>query len=393
MAELFNRLLTALLASLPDRDVLGRKETRRPSFVHTCLSSLESTTSGESHMKSYQTVCAILALSINVLAASAEQPNVVILYCDDLGYGDLSCYGHEQIETPRLDKLASEGIRFTDYYSPSPLCSPSRAGLMTGRNPTRMGVYSWIAGGNPMELPGDEVTIAELLQEVGYRTCLSGKWHLNGHFNKSKHLQPGDHGFDHWFATQNNAAPRHENPRNFVRNGVAAGKQEGFSCQLVVDEGLRWLKATDSSDKPYFLYLAFHESHEPVESPDDMVAKHIAAGFTKDQAEYFANVENVDIAIGRVLDAIDERGDRENTLVVFSSDNGPETLNRYKSANRSHGSPGPLRGMKLHMHDGGIRVPGILRFPSLVKPGREIATPGRIGRPASDSLRTGGSKY
>lgn len=325
-------------------------------------------------MRRLVVVCLVFCCFVGKCEA-AKQPNVVILYCDDLGYGDLSCYGHDHIKTPRLDRLASEGIRFTDYYSPSPLCSPSRAGLMTGRNPTRLGVYSWIAGNNPMELQADEVTVAELLQDAGYRTCLSGKWHLNGYFNDRRQLQPGDHGFDSGFATQNNAAPRHENPRNFVRNGTAVGPVEGFSCQLVVDEAIRWLKETDGSDKPYFLYLAFHESHEPVESPDDLVAKHLNAGFEKDQAEYFANVENVDSAIGRFLDLLDKRGERENTCVVFSSDNGPETLNRYRNAYRSYGSPGPLRGMKLHLHDGGIRVPGMIRYSPVVEAGRVDKTP------------------
>lgn len=305
----------------------------------------------------------------------AAPPNVVILFCDDLGYGDLACYGHEQIRTPNLDRLAEDGVRFTDFYSTSPLCSPSRAGLMTGRNPTRTGVYSWIAGGNPMELPGDEVTVAELLRDAGYRTCLAGKWHLNGRFNQASQLQPGDHGFDHWFATQNNASPSHLNPVNYVRNGTKLGELKGYSCDLVVDEALNWLQRTDRSDKPYFLYLPFHESHEPVESPDDLVSGYVSDDTVKDQAEYFANVENMDAAVGRFLKALDERGERESTLVIFSSDNGPETLNRYPRATRSYGSPGPLRGMKLHLHDGGVRVAGIVRKPGLVEPGRVDKTP------------------
>lgn len=317
----------------------------------------------------------ILATLSTRESLAVDKPNVVILFCDDLGYGDLACYGHEEIKTPRLDQLASEGVRFTDFYSASPLCSPSRAGLMTGRNPTRMGVYSWIAGDNPMELPRDETTIAELLQANGYRTCLAGKWHLNGHFNNPRHAQPSDHGFDHWFATQNNAAPRHLNPKNFVRNGEAVGPLEGFSCDLVVEEAIRWLKDTDTQSKPYFLFVPFHESHEPVESPSEKVAMRTRNGEIEDRAQYFANVENVDAAVGRFLDELDRRGEREDTLVIFSSDNGPETLNRYKTANRSYGSPGPLRGMKLHLHDGGIRVPGIVRFPGVVDAGRVDATP------------------
>ena len=298
-------------------------------------------------------------------AAAAERPNFVVILCDDLGYGDLGCYGHPHIKTPHLDKLASQGIRFTDCYAAAPVCSASRAGLMTGRTPSRIGIYDWIPARHPMHLAKEEVTVAKLLKETGYSTCHVGKWHLNGHFNTPEQPQPADLGFDHWMSTQNNAAPSHANPTNFVRNGTPVGPTEGYSCQVVADEAIRWLTELKDKSKPFFLFVCFHEPHEPVASPKELVEQYPQAE-TPDQAEYFANVTNMDRAVGKLLDKLDDLKQTERTLVLFTSDNGPETLLRYPNAKRSHGSAGDLRGMKLHLYEGGIRVPGILRYPTRV---------------------------
>lgn len=317
----------------------------------------------------------ILFLSAGIPSlAAAAPPNVLVILCDDLGYGDLHCYGHPLIQTPHLDQLAAEGIRLTSCYAAAPICSPSRAGLLTGRCPTRCGIYTWIAEGNPMYLKRDETTIATLLKQAGYNTCHVGKWHLNGLFNTPQQTQPNDHGFDHWFSTQNNAAPTHQNPKNFVRNGEQAGPLEGYSCQLLVDEGIRWLKEQHASGKPFFLHVCFHETHEPVASPEELVALYPSAQ-GKGEAIYYANATNMDRAVGRLMAALDELHLAENTLVFFTSDNGPETLNRYAGAWRSWGSPGPLRGMKLHMYEGGIREPGILRWKGKIAPGQVSDVP------------------
>lgn len=312
-------------------------------------------------------------------ALLGSKPNVLVILCDDLGYGDLGCYGHPAIRTPNLDRLAKDGIRLTACYSAAPVCSSSRAGLMTGRMPSRVGIYDHILVNHPMHLRTSEITMATLLKQAGYDTCHSGKWHLNGAFNKPVQPQPGDHGFDHWFSTQNNASPSHQNPRNFVRNGEPVGVQEGFSCQLVADEAIRWLGGRKDAKNPFFLYVCFHEPHEPVASPTDLVTTYLDEEGPKarneDEAHFFANVTNVDLAVGRLLSTLKERGLDENTLIVFTSDNGPETLNRYSGANRSYGSPGPLRGMKLWLYEAGMRVPGIVRWPRVIEAGQVSDVP------------------
>lgn len=319
-------------------------------------------------------MCLSPFVSTHAADNKTERPNFVVILCDDLGYGDLGCFGHPHIKTPNLDRLASQGIRLTDCYSSAPVCSSSRVGLLTGRTPNRTGVYDWIPNGHPVHLKKEEVTIAKLLRDAGYTTAHSGKWHCNGKFNSKEQPQPGDHGFDHWFSTQNNASPSHANPKNFVRNGKEVGPLEGYSCQLVAKEAIDWLNHRDKG-KPFYLHVCFHEPHEPVASPHDVVGKYSGIAESEDQAQYFANVTNMDLAVGDIMEKLDSMGLSQSTLVFFTSDNGPETLNRYRSANRSYGSPGPLRGMKLHIYDGGIRVPGILRWTGKVKPGQTSAVP------------------
>lgn len=296
-----------------------------------------------------------------------ERPNIVVLLCDDLGYGDLSSFGHPIIKTPNLDKLAHTGIKLTNFYSAAPVCSPSRVGLLTGRSPNRAGVYDFIPG--PKKSPDNrdlvhlqvyEETIPALLKSVGYATCLVGKWHCSSKFNSEEQPKPDHFGFDHWFATHNNAAPSHQNPKNFVRNGENAGVIEGFSSQLIVDEAIGWLEKKEG-DNPFFLEVAFHEPHEPIASPENLVQKYLQYTTVRAEAEYFANVENVDIAVGRLVEYLEQNAG-DNTLIVFSSDNGPETLLRYSRAKKSYGSPGDLKGMKLWTHDAGFRVPGIINW-------------------------------
>lgn len=291
-------------------------------------------------------------------------PNIILLLADDLGYSDLGCYGG-LAATPNLDRLAREGVRFTDFYAAAPNCSPSRAGLLTGRAPTRVGVYNYIPAGHPMHLREEEVTLAELLKEKAYRTAQFGKWHLSSlpPYEKLGQPQPHDQGFDYSLGTTNNAQPSHLNPVNFVRNGEEVGEMKGYSCDIVVNETIHWLEEQSDSAQPFFCYLAFHEPHKKVASPPQRIAHY------PDQppkvAEYLANVENMDAAIGRLLDYLATAELEEETLILFSSDNGS-----YRN-----GSNAPLLGGKSFVYEGGIRVPGIIRWKGQISPGQTIAQP------------------
>jgi len=304
-------------------------------------------------------------------AAAAPRQNFVVLLCDDLGYGDLSCFAHPVIRTPNLDKLAAEGVRLTHCYASSPVCSASRAGLMTGRNHNRLGIRDWIPAQSGIYLRPGEVTVAQLLKQAGYRTCHVGKWHLNSRVNGSEPT-PGDAGFDHWLYTQNNAAPSHLDPTNFVRNGKRAGPLKGPSSQVIVEEAIRWLDTV--GERPFFLNVWFHETHEPVAAAQEFLDLYPGEA-NLDRRHYYGDVSQMDAAVGKLMKHLDDRGLRDTTLVFFSSDNGPETLKRYPAGKRSYGSPGPLRGMKLHVTEGGYRAPGIVRWPGHARPGTVSAEP------------------
>ena len=295
---------------------------------------------------------------------SGRRPNIVLVLADDLGYGDLACYGHPVIQTPNLDRLAAEGMRLTSCYAAAANCSPARTGLMTGRTPYRAGIHNWIPMFSPMHLQGREISVATLLRDSGYATCHVGKWHLNGRFNLPGQPQPSDHGFDHWFSTQNNALPNHHNPDNFVRNGKPVGKLEGYSSQLVVDEAIRWLEELRDRARPFFLYVCFHEPHEPIATAARF--KDMYPGFDHPtKAAHHGNVTQMDDAFGRLMRTLDRHDLRDDTLVFFTSDNGPAITRRHP-----HGSAGPLRDKKGSMYEGGIRVPGVIRWPGHTQPGQ-----------------------
>lgn len=304
-------------------------------------------------------------------AADAAKPNIVVLLCDDLGYGDLSCFTHPTIKSPNLDRLAAEGMKLTHCYSASPVCSPSRAGLMTGRNHNRLGIHDWIPEKSGIYMRAGEVTIPQLLKQAGYRTCHVGKWHLNSLTDGSEPT-PGAAGFDHWMYTQNNAAPSHLNVTNFVRNGKRVGPTTGPSSHTLVAEATQWLDGV--KDQPFYLNVWFHESHEPVAATDEFL-KIYPDEANLDKRHYFADVTQMDAAVGKLMKYLDDRRLRDNTFVFFSSDNGPETLLRYPAGTRCFGSPGPLRGMKLHITEAGYRVPGIIRWPGHTQPGMVSTEP------------------
>ena len=295
-------------------------------------------------------------------------PNVMIVLCDDLGYGDIGCYGHKLVKTPHIDRFAIQGLRLTDCYAAAPNCSPARTGLMTGRTPYRVGVYNWIPFLSPMHVRDSEVTIAQLLKSAGYQTCHVGKWHLNGWFNLPGQPQPDDFGFDYWLSTQNNALPNHRNPYNFVRNNIPAGPLQGYSSKLVADEAITWLNSIDG-DNPFFMYVCFHEPHEPI-ATDPQYAGIYGQGENPSLEAHHGNITQMDAAFGRIMQQLDDMQVTENTLVIFTSDNGP-AMTRW----HPHGSTDGLRMFKGHLYEGGIRVPGLVRWPAHVAAGRTSDVP------------------
>lgn len=321
-------------------------------------------------MKQVTLPLALLFASV-VFAHAAPQPNIILFLADDLGYGDLGAFGHPVIKTPNLDAFAKQGVKLTNCYAASAVCSPSRSALLTGRTPHRNGVYTWIAEGSEVHLRRSEVTLPKLLKDAGYTTCHSGKWHLNGLFNQPDQPQPGDHGYDWWMATQNNAAPSHENPTNFVRNGMPVGQMQGYSAPLVVDEAITWLKEKRDPSKPFFLAVWTHEPHYPIKS--DPKFKALYPELSDDvQREHYANVTQMDHAFGMLMRSLDEQKLADSTFVFFTSDNGPEG-DGVKSPGR--GSSGGLRGRKRDLHEGGIREPGLARWPGRITPGTVSHTP------------------
>jgi arylsulfatase A-like enzyme len=327
-------------------------------------------------------------LAASSLCAATGQPNVLFIYVDDLGYGDLGCYGHPVIQTPHIDALAAEGLRLTQSYAPSALCSPSRAGVLTGRTPYRTGVRSWIPHNSGAFLKEAELTLAELLKANGYSTALIGKWHLNSDLANPDEPQPVQHGFD--FAYGNNAfqIPTNRNPNNLFKNGEALGEVEGFTAQLYADEAISWLEGQKALEKPFFLYLSMNEPHTTIENPDAFNA--LYAEYTNGEivpvpsggpipvdklvprgpGEYYANITYMDDQLGRVFEALVRLELSEDTLIVFSSDNGPVTSNwRTWWEVNAYGETGGYRGRKHGLYEGGIRVPTIIRYPGIVTAG------------------------
>jgi len=313
----------------------------------------------------------LLSSFVVIHSAFSVPTNMILFLADDLGYGDLGSFGHPIIQSPNLDAFAKQGVRLTQCYSGSAVCSPSRSALLTGRTPHRNGVYTWIAEGAEVHLRTSENTLPELLKGAGYTTCHSGKWHLNGLFNDPAQPQPNDHGYDWWMATQNNAGPSHQNPNNFARNGQPVGQMQGYSAPLVVSEAITWLKEKRDASKPFFLAVWTHEPHYPIKS--DPKFKALYPDLTDDiQREHHANVTQMDHAFGMLMESLDEQKLTDNTFVFFTSDNGPEG-DGIKSPGR--GSSGGLRGRKRDMHEGGIRVPGMARWPGKIKAGSVCDVP------------------
>jgi len=309
----------------------------------------------------------LLLLIPNSILWSAEsaKPNIVVFVADDMGWGDSGCYGNQLIKTPNLDKLATQGVRLTQCYSACAVCSPSRAAILTGRTPYRNGVWRHLSGNHEAHLRTSEITYPKLLKTIGYETCHVGKWHLSSRhqFNNEEFPQPDDHGFDHWFATHNNASPSHKNPNNFIRNGESVGQTNGYSAQLVAAEGVHWLQKVRDKSKPFALSIWVHEPHSPIATD----ARFSGLYDGHDNSKYMGNITQLDHALGQVMQVLDEEGVSDNTLLIFTSDNGPVP--------QFGGTTGGLRGAKRSDHEGGIRVPGVVRWPGHIPPGTTSDVP------------------
>lgn len=312
-----------------------------------------------------------------------ERPNIVIFFTDDHGYNDLGIYGSDRLQTPFVDDLARNGVLFTDFYAGSPVCSPSRASMLTGRSALRTGIYNWIQAAQDIHLREWEITYARIAKDAGYETALVGKWHLgyalydgegegphSGHRDRlqgdKKGPNPSDHGFDHWMVTGNNAYRSHHNPVNFVRNGQAVGQTDGYSSHILVDEAIDWLDEQRDPAKPFLLNIWFHEPHRTggPTAPPEYEARHADT----DMPGYYASIEYLDKAVGRLMTKLEEMGKAENTLVVFTSDNGS-----YR-----HSSNQPLTGRKWDLWEGGIRVPAIFYWPGVIDAGTIVTEPAGV---------------
>jgi arylsulfatase A len=316
-------------------------------------------------------------------SSTGPQPNIVIIMADDLGYGDLGAYGGVAIRTPEIDSLAQDGIRFTDFHASDSVCTPSRAGLLTGRYPKRMGLdiplmpeamswghtftialgylagelglVDWATEGGKTGLDSDEITLAEALRVGGYATGMVGKWHL-GDFSTNPAHNPLEHGFDFYFGVPY-SNDMHPFPLYRDREQLLADvDDQSILTRRYTEEAIRFIES--SHDRPFFLYIAHTFPHRPLHASD---------GFrNRSEGGLFGDtVEEIDWSVGKVLQALDRYGVAQNTLVVFTSDNGPW----YQ------GSSGGLRGRKGQSYEGGHRVPFLARLPGRIPAGSVSKAP------------------
>jgi len=309
-----------------------------------------------------------------------KRPNIILLLADDLGYRDLSCFDSPAVKTPHLDKLASQGMKFTQFYAASAVCSPTRASVLTGRYPLRFNITRHF-NDRTNWLPESATTVAELLRDAGYNTAHLGKWHLGGlHVNKNgKRLTnqpgPGQHGFD-FYQTQIEQQPLRRNMSSkrklfreggtvLLRNDQRVSEDDPFYTKHLTDANgdmaTELIEKLSAQDKPFFLNLWWLVPHTPFEpAPEPHWSATEAEGITENQHCFRSMVQHMDAKVGQILDKLDQLGIADNTIVLFTSDNGAA----YE------GDIGALKGGKTDLHDGGLRVPMIVRWPAAITAGQ-----------------------
>lgn len=324
-----------------------------------------------------------------------SRPNVILVMCDDLGYGDTGFNGNRIIRTPRLDALREEGAQFTRFYSGGPVCSPTRGTCLTGRHYARYG----ITHANVGRLPSQELTAARVLKRKGYRTGHFGKWHLgtlDPNFSAKPDRQPAanyappwERDYDVSFATEF-AVPtwdpgRYFDGRTFARtddpwpspyydNGTRVDERLlGCDSKLIADRAIAFIRECSRRGAPFFTTVWFHAPHTPVEAGPEYLDMY--ASFDPDEAHYYGVVTAMDEQVGRIMDALDETAVADTTMVWFCSDNGPEGGIDLSSNRRNRGTTGGLRGRKRSLYCGGVGVPALVRWPGHVAAGSEYRVP------------------
>ncbi len=307
-------------------------------------------------------VVGILAIAMSFggysTVSGVERPNVVLVMTDDQGYGDVGVHGNDKIRTPNLDRFSEQGVTFTRFYC-SPVCAPTRASLMTGRYYYRTGVVHTSRGGAKMQ--ADEVTLAEMLSSAGYSTGLFGKWHLGDNYP----MRPIDQGFDEVLRhSSGGIGQTPDKPNSYFdpllwHNGCSF-KAQGYCTDVFTDAAIEFIKT--NRDGPFFVYLSTNTPHTPLEIADEYVERYRKMGLSETTARVYGMCENIDDNFGRLLATLDTLGLRDNTLIVFLTDNGPQQK-RY-TAN--------LKGRKSWVYEGGIRVPCFVQWPGRFSGGRVV---------------------
>ena len=300
-----------------------------------------------------------LFLLIQCFYSFGQKPNIVYIFADDLGYGDLSCYGAKDINTPNIDQIAKQGIKFTEFYSASSVCSPSRAALLTGRYPQRMGINTVFFPESFTGIPDTEITIPEILKEKGYATGIVGKWHLGHHYQ----YLPLQQGFDEYFGI-----PYSNDMESVVYmrgNEVESYKvKQQYITKTYTKEAQKFI--TKNKDNSFFLYIAHSMPHVPLYASEEFIG-------TSKRGLYGDVVQELDWSVGQILKSLREHGILENTLIVFSSDNGPVLNDGYYDDAveklGDHTPSGELRGGKYSLFEAGTRVPFITYWKGKIKPG------------------------